>query len=66
MFSFGSTSRLNIQSKLGEVKGLDRDNKDKRSTKRYKGRVKANKEINSGLGYYQYSIQAQSQENQAD
>ena len=52
MFSFGSTSRLNIQSKLEEIKGLDRDNKDKRSTKRYKGRIKDIKGIYSGLGYY--------------
>ena len=52
MLLFGSTSRLNIQSKLGEVKGLDRNSKDKRSTKRYKERFKANKEIDSGLGYY--------------
>ena len=52
MFSFGSTSRSNTQSKLGEVKGLDRDSKDRRSTKRYKGRIKANKRIDSGLGYY--------------
>ena len=52
MFSFRSTSRLNIQSKLGEVKGSDRNSKDKRSTKRYKGRIKANKRIDSGLGYY--------------
>ena len=52
MFSFGSTSRLNIQSKLGEVKGLDRDNKDRRSTKRYKERIKANKRIDSELDYY--------------
>ena len=52
MFLFGSTSRLNIQSKLGEVKGLDRDSKDRRSTKRYKGRIEANKGIASGLGYY--------------
>ena len=52
MFSFGSASRLNIQSKLEEVKGLDRDNKDRRSTKRYKKRIKTNKRIDSGLGYY--------------
>ena len=58
MFSFGSTSRLNIQSKLEEVKGLDKDSKDRRSTKRYKRRIKANKGIASRLGYYQYSIQA--------
>ena len=58
MFLFRFTSRLNTQSKLGEVKGLDRNNKDKRSTKRHKGRIKANKGINSRLGYYQYSIQA--------
>ena len=44
MFSFGSTYRLNIQSKLRKVKGLDKNSKDKRSTKRYKQRVKANKE----------------------
>ena len=47
MFSFGSAYRSNIQSKLGEVKGLDRNSKDKRSTKRYKGRIKINKEIDS-------------------
>ena len=47
MFLFGSTSRLNIQSKLGEVKGLDRNSKDERSTKRYKERIKTNKEIDS-------------------
>ena len=52
MFSFGSASRLNTQSKLGEVKGLDRDSKDRRSTKRHKGRIKANKRIDSGLDYY--------------
>ena len=52
MFLFGSTSRLNIQSKLGEVKGLDRNSKDRRSTKRHKGRIEANKRIDSGLGYY--------------
>ena len=52
MFLFRSTSRLNIQSKLGEVKGLGRNSKDRRSTKRYKGRIKANKEIDSWLGYY--------------
>ena len=52
MFLFGSTSRLNTQSKLEEVKGLDRDSKDRRSTKRYKGRIKANKRIDSRLGYY--------------
>ena len=52
MFSFRSTSRLNIQSKLEEVKGLGRNSKDKRSTKRYKGRFEANKEIDSRLGYY--------------
>ena len=52
MFSFRSTSRSNIQSKLEEVKGLDRDSKDKRSTKRYKERIKANKGIDSRLGYY--------------
>ena len=56
MFLFESTSRLNIQSKLGEVKGLDRNSKDRRSTKRYKERIKANKEIDSRLDYYQYSI----------
>ena len=49
---FGSTSRLNIQSKLGEIKGLDRNSKDKRSTKRYKGRIKTNKEIDSRIDYY--------------
>ena len=58
MFSFGSTSRLNIQSKLEEVKGLDRNSKDRRSTKRHEGRIKANKGMNSGLGHYQHSIQA--------
>ena len=47
MFLFGSTSRLNTQSKLGEIKGLDRDSKDRRSTKRHKERIKANKEIDS-------------------
>ena len=52
MFSFGSTSRSNTQSKLGEVKGLDRNSKDKRSTKRHKGRIKADKEIDFRLGYY--------------
>ena len=52
MFSFRSTSRLNIQSKLEEVKGLDRDSKDKRSTKRHKGRIKADKRIDSRLDYY--------------
>ena len=52
MFLFESTSRSNIQSKLGKVKGLDRNSKDKRSTKRYKGRIKANKEMDSRLGYY--------------
>ena len=56
MFSFESTSRLNIQSKLEEVKGLDRDSKDRRSTKRHKERIKTNKRIDSRLGYYQYSI----------
>ena len=56
MFLFGSASRLNIQSKLGEVKGLDRNSKDRRSIKRYKERIKANKGIASELGYYQYSI----------
>ena len=56
MFSFGFASRLNIQSKLGEIKGLDRDSKDKRSTKRHKERIKNNKGIDSRLGYYQYSI----------
>ena len=56
MFLFGSTSRLNIQSKLGEVKGLDKNSKDRRSTKRYKERIKNNKEIDSRLDYYQYSI----------
>ena len=56
MFLFGSTNRLNIQSKLEEVKGLDRNSKDRRSTKRYKERIKANKGINSRLGYYQYNI----------
>ena len=56
MFLFRFTSRSNIQSKLEEVKGLDRDNKDRRSTKRYKGRIKANKRIDSRLDYYQYSI----------
>ena len=58
MFLFGSTSRSNIQSKLEKVKGLDRNSKDRRSTKRYKQRVKANKGIDSKLDYYQYSIQA--------
>ena len=52
MFLFRSTSRLNIQNKLEKVKGLDRNSKDRRSTKRYKERIQANK----GLGYYQYSI----------
>ena len=52
MFLFRSTSRSNTQSKLGKVKGLDRNSKDRRSTKRHKGRIKANKEIDSGLGYY--------------
>ena len=52
MFSFRSTNRLNTQSKLEEIKGLDRDSKDKRSTKRYKERIKANKRIVSRLGYY--------------
>ena len=52
MFLFGSTSRLNTQSKLEEIKGLDRNSKDKRSTKRYKGRIKNNKEIDSELDYY--------------
>ena len=52
MFSFRSTSRLNIQSKLEEVKGLDRNSKDRRSTKRYKGRIKNNKRIDSELDYY--------------
>ena len=52
MLLFRSTSRLNIQSKLGKVKGLDRNNKDRRSTKRYKERIKANKEIGSRLSYY--------------
>ena len=52
MFSFGSTSRLNTQSKLEKVKGPDRDSKDRRSTKRYKGRIKANKRIDFRLGYY--------------
>ena len=52
MFLFRSTSRLNIQSKLREVKGLDRNSKDKRSTKKYKERIKANKRIDSGLDYY--------------
>ena len=56
MFLFRSTSRLNIQSKLGEVKGLNRDSKDRRSTKRYKERIKANKGIDFRIGYYQYSI----------
>ena len=56
MFLFRSTSRLNTQSKLEKVKGLDRDSKDKRSTKKYKGRIKANKQIDSRLDYYQYSI----------
>ena len=58
MLLFRSTSRLNIQSKLEKVKGLDRDSKDRRSTKRYKGRIKTNKRIDSRLDYYQYSIQA--------
>ena len=49
---FRSTSRLNIQSKLEKIKGLNRNSKDKRSTKRYKGRIKANKGIRSELGYY--------------
>ena len=52
MFLFRTTSRLNIQSKLEEIKGLDRDNKDRRSTKRYKGGIKTNKGIDSELGYY--------------
>ena len=52
MFLFESTSRSNIQNKLGEVKGLDRNSKDKRSTKRYKERIKANKGIASRLGHY--------------
>ena len=52
MLLFRSTSRLNTQSKLGEVKGLNRNNKDKRSTKRYKRRIKTNKRIDSELGYY--------------
>ena len=56
MFLFRFTSRLNIQSKLEEIKGLDRNSKDRRSTKRYKERIKANKEIDSRLDYYQYSI----------
>ena len=66
MFLFRSTSRSNIQSKLGEIKGLDRDSKDKRSTKRHEGRIEANKRIDSGLGYYQHSIQAQSSKSQAN
>ena len=49
---FRSTSRLNTQSKLEEVKGLDRDSKDRRSTKRHKGRIEANKGIDSRLGHY--------------
>ena len=56
MLLFESTSRLNIQSKLQEIKGLDRDSKDRRSTKRHKKRIKANKGIDSELDYYQYSI----------
>ena len=56
MFSFGSASRLNIQSKLEKVKGLDRNSKDRRSIKRYKERIKANKEIDSELDSYQYNI----------
>ena len=56
MLLFRSTSRLNIQSKLEEVKDLDRNSKDKRSTKKYKERIKDNKGIDSRLGYYQYSI----------
>ena len=56
MFLFRSTSRLNIQSKLGEVKGLNRNSKDKRSSKKYKERIKANKGIDFRLDYYQYSI----------
>ena len=52
MFLFRSTNRLNIQSKLGEIKGLDRNSKDRRSTKRYKERFEANKEIDSRLSYY--------------
>ena len=66
MFLFRSTSRSNIQSKLGKVKGLDRNSKDKRSTKRYKERVRTNKGIDSRLGYYQHSIQAQGLESQTN
>ena len=47
MLLFRSTSRLNTQNKLGEIKGLDENSKDRRSTKRYKGRIKANKGIDS-------------------
>ena len=52
MFLFRSTSRLNIQSNLGKIKGLDRNSKDRESTKRYKRRIKTNKGIDSRLGYY--------------
>ena len=52
MFLFRSTSRSNTQSKLEEVKGSDGNSKDRRSTKRYKERIKNNKEIDSGLDYY--------------
>ena len=52
MFLFRSTNRSNIQSKLEKVKGLGRSSKDEKSTKRYKERFKANKEIDFRLNYY--------------
>ena len=40
MFSFRSTSRLNIQSKLEKVKGLDRNSKDKKVLRDIKRELK--------------------------
>ena len=50
MFLSRSTSRLNIISKLGEIKDSDRSSKDKRDLKRYKKGIKTNKRIGFRIG----------------
>ena len=47
-----SAGRSDTQSKSGKIEDIDRDSEDKRSIKRYRGRIKANKGVDSRLGYY--------------
>ena len=56
MFLSRFTSRLDKKGKLGKIKDLARNTKNRRDVKRYRQRAKANKGIGSRLDYYQYSI----------